>query len=137
MTAAPAAPPVPVITLTPTQHAVLDELCRDGADDADIARRLHMSAWTVKTHMSAIRKALNVTNRAAVVALVLHHQIRTRVDQPGNGSRTLVTHLGPRYGDTLQATGCCHRLTADLPPRHRITRNTDRVTCTGPTWTAR
>lgn len=133
---------IPVITLTPTQHAVLDELCKDGADDADIARRLHLSAWTIKSHLAAIRKALGVTNRTAVVALTLTGQIHTRVDNRNHidhpvHRRTTVTHHGPPYGAVLQATRCCHRLTTDLPPRHHITNDTQRVTCTGPTWTAR
>lgn len=139
MTAAPA--PNPPVTITRAQRAVLDQLCADGADNPIIAARLHLAVDTVKSHIKALFRAYGVTTRAALV-------IAARAGPPAPAKRrrrplavvtpiTATTHLGPRPGAVLQATRCCHRLTTDLPPRHHITADTDRVTCTGPTWTAR
>ena len=49
--------------LTPAQARVLEQLA-DGGSNRDIAERLGISEGTVKIHVSAIIKALNVTNRS-------------------------------------------------------------------------
>lgn len=55
-------------SLTDRQRAVLRHLC-SGDANKDIGRELHISEKTVKTHLSAIFKALGVSNRTqAVVA---------------------------------------------------------------------
>ena len=70
--AAHAVPPRPAVSargsLTDRQRAVLRHLC-SGDANKDIGRELHISEKTVKTHLSAIFKALGVSNRTqAVVA---------------------------------------------------------------------
>lgn len=55
-------------SLTDRQRVVLRHLC-SGDANKDIGRELHISEKTVKTHLSAIFKALGVSNRTqAVVA---------------------------------------------------------------------
>jgi len=141
--------PQPVeVALTPAEVAVLDELCRDGADDGVIAERVGVSVWTIKSQMKAIRLAVGVGNRTAVVAAVLHGHVEI-VDRPParRGPRPRVTapaaapmlpvvrvgpsrvHLGPRPGAILLATDCCHHLVEDLPGTDTLTRSPDRVTC--------
>lgn len=70
--AAQPVPPGPAVPargpLTDRQRAVLRHLC-SGDANKDIGRELHISEKTVKTHLSAIFKALGVSNRTqAVVA---------------------------------------------------------------------
>ena len=43
-----------IIPVTPAQRSVLVELTRDGAENAVIAKRLHLSPETVKSHLKAI-----------------------------------------------------------------------------------
>lgn len=61
--AAGAAPPTHAPTLTERQRAVL-QLVADRATNKDIAFRLTISEKTVKAHLTAIFRALNVTSRA-------------------------------------------------------------------------
>lgn len=65
-----------VAALTPTQRAVVDELARDGADNATIAARLHLSQSTVAAY---IHRALEVTGcptRTALAVGVLRDTVR-------------------------------------------------------------
>lgn len=55
--------------LTEREWEVLD-LLQDGLSTSDIARRLYISDVTVRSHVSAIIKKLNVDSRAAAVRLV-------------------------------------------------------------------
>ncbi|WP_092619822.1 response regulator [Roseospirillum parvum] len=75
--AAPAAPPRPVIPeppaedsvpahLTPRQRQVL-ALLGQGKSNKEIARALNLSEGTVKLHVTAILKALKVSNRTGAV----------------------------------------------------------------------
>ena len=52
----------PADRLTPRQTAVLELVC-EGASNKDIARCLSMSEKTVKAHVTAILRLLNVVNR--------------------------------------------------------------------------
>lgn len=53
--------------LTPRQHEVLD-LVAAGYTNTDIARKLVVSATTVRTHLENVFRQLDVTNRSAAVA---------------------------------------------------------------------
>jgi two-component system, NarL family, nitrate/nitrite response regulator NarL len=69
MAQAPAAPPSPVgdgSGLTPRQREVLQQLCQ-GQTNKQIARILDMQEKTVKGHVSAIFKALNVVHRLQAI----------------------------------------------------------------------
>ncbi|GAB6042905.1 response regulator [Endothiovibrio diazotrophicus] len=60
--AAPAAAPTESVPLTPRQLEVLTLVTR-GSPNKEIARRLNMAEGTVRVHLSAIFKALEVNNR--------------------------------------------------------------------------
>lgn len=55
------------VTLSPREHEVL-ELIAEGFTNARIARRLELSASTVRTHIEHILEKLEVRTRAAAVA---------------------------------------------------------------------
>jgi DNA-binding NarL/FixJ family response regulator len=63
-------------TLSPREIEVL-QLVADGASTADIATRLHLSPFTVKTHVSRILDRLEVPDRAAAVAVALRQRLIT------------------------------------------------------------
>lgn len=143
------------VELTRLQRAVLDELCASGAGNAQLAKNLGLSLNTVKVHLTKIYGAFGVSNDRELLARMLngHVQLTTRKrrspvrpprapklappkapepqPEPQTPPRELPVHSAPRPGHVLQATRCCHRLTGDLPPRHRITSNPDAVTCQG------
>lgn len=60
------------VYLTERQNEVL-ALVAQGLRGAEIAKRLHIGGGTVKQHITAILRALNVTNRAGAVAWWLQH----------------------------------------------------------------
>jgi len=60
-----------IILLTPGQRRVFHELIRDGADNATIGLRLHITEDTVKTHAKGVIAAFGVHNRTAVLARLL------------------------------------------------------------------
>ena len=62
----------PFANLTRRQRQVLERLSR-GMQNADIARDLGLSVFTVKLHVSSIFKALNVSNRTEAARLVIDH----------------------------------------------------------------
>jgi DNA-binding CsgD family transcriptional regulator len=65
------------IHLTGRQQQILDRL-RTGLPNKAIARDLAISENTLKTHLSALYRSLNVTSRVQAI-------IRTRTDQDGHG----------------------------------------------------
>lgn len=72
--------PMPrVIEVTRRQKQVLDELCRDGADNETIARRLGIAHNTVKTHLRDLNAKCHTANRTELAVEVLHGRIKTKV----------------------------------------------------------
>lgn len=71
--------PVPrIAVVTPAQRAVVVELARDGAPNHVIARRLGIDIETVKTHLRRAMAASGCTSRTALVAALLHGEVRLR-----------------------------------------------------------
>jgi DNA-binding NarL/FixJ family response regulator len=60
--------------LTIRQREVL-ELVAEGLSNKEIGRRLDISPFTVRLHVSAIFLALGVKSRAAVAAACARHQL--------------------------------------------------------------
>ena len=52
------------LTAREVEVAVL--IARDGSSNAELARRLHISEKTVKTHVGNVLRKLGVTQRAAI-----------------------------------------------------------------------
>jgi DNA-binding NarL/FixJ family response regulator len=71
--AAMRSPAVPT-KLTPREAEIL-QLIADGASTTDIARHLHLSPFTVKSHIAKILNRLEVTDRAAAVAVAIRQEI--------------------------------------------------------------
>lgn len=61
----------PGFNLTPRQYEVLMMLV-DGKSNKEIARQLQLTTRTVKAHVGAIFKALNVNNRQQAIAAIAH-----------------------------------------------------------------
>ncbi|MBU3059292.1 LuxR C-terminal-related transcriptional regulator [Pseudomonas indica] len=60
-------PPAPLEPLTPRQRDVL-RLVADGLSNKEIARKLEISPFTVRIHVSSLLRALNVGTRSALAA---------------------------------------------------------------------
>jgi DNA-binding NarL/FixJ family response regulator len=58
--------------ITSREQEIIQCICR-GLSNNEIARRLTLSPHTVKTHLNAIFKKLNVTSRTKLMALATHH----------------------------------------------------------------
>jgi DNA-binding NarL/FixJ family response regulator len=71
----------PDVTLTNREWQILD-LLRDGLTTKEIATRLYISAVTVRTHVSAILRKLDVPDRQAAVRLI---ESRDRNRSSANG----------------------------------------------------
>lgn len=68
--------------LTPREREVLSMLV-EGSDNAEIARRLSVSANTVRTHVQSILNKLGVRSRLQAAAFAVRHQ----VVEVGGGAR--------------------------------------------------
>lgn len=68
------------VTLTPRQRGVLEQLVL-GRSNKEIARTLGMSEATVKVHLGAIFRALNVTSRTQAVLAARQHRL---FEEPGS-----------------------------------------------------
>ena len=64
--------------LTKREHEVLQVLA-DGANDKDIARQLHLSSDTVRTHVVHILRKLGVDSRLQALVFALRHGVVTIV----------------------------------------------------------
>jgi DNA-binding NarL/FixJ family response regulator len=60
--------------LTPREAEILRHVA-DGSADGAIARRLNLSESTVKTHLRSVYSKLDVSGRAAAVAVALRQGI--------------------------------------------------------------
>ena len=60
--------------ISPREREVLAEMCR-GHSNAEIAERLHISHETVKSHVSALYRKLDVSTRAACVAAAIQRRL--------------------------------------------------------------
>jgi DNA-binding CsgD family transcriptional regulator len=69
-----------LVTVTPMQRKVIGELAYDGADNATIALRLHLSEHTVKTHLKRAQAAIGADNRTHLVCLLLRKHVQLRVE---------------------------------------------------------
>jgi DNA-binding NarL/FixJ family response regulator len=77
-----APPPQPrLVVLTPQQRAVIGHLAADGADDQQIARRLGISLWTVRSHMKAALQRTGARSRTQLAVWLLRRQIVVRVQK--------------------------------------------------------
>ena len=130
-----------VVRLPDAPRRVLKELCRDGATASVIAERLGVTRNTIDSQLRTIRKALEVDSNIEAVTRVLNGHVQVvggraslhpNGERAGRRTRVPVAHLGPEPRAVLLATGCCHRLTEDLPPRDVVTRLPSQVTCGGP-----
>lgn len=75
----PGGPTRRVIDLTPAQAAVIRELACDGATNAEIADRLGVTRWTVKTHVRAVMTRADIHDRAALAVAVLRRRVCIRI----------------------------------------------------------
>lgn len=75
-------PPCPRFRLTPRQKEVFALVC-EGLTNKHICRRLNIAQPTVKAHVSAILRALGVSNRVEAVLWA----IQARVDYDAAASR--------------------------------------------------
>lgn len=66
------------LDLTPRQHAVV-ELIAEGMRNREIAARLNISLHTVRRHVEALLRRLNVPTRAAAAALLQQGELPVRV----------------------------------------------------------
>lgn len=64
-----------LLDLTPREWAVLVELCRDGADNHRISRRLSVTPNTVKTHVQSIMDKGGFLNRTELAVAVLRWDV--------------------------------------------------------------
>lgn len=69
------------VQLTRRQQAVLHELSL-GKSNKEIAYALNMAEATVKVHIAAIMKALNVHNRTQVVLAAMQQGLKPEAEQP-------------------------------------------------------
>ena len=63
------------ITCTPTEIRVLTELVKDGAENALIGRRLHISMDTVKCHLQRINRRAKAFNRTDLALKLARKEI--------------------------------------------------------------
>lgn len=69
----------PILDCSVRQWDVLVELCRDGAMDETIGRRLYMAPDTVKSHTKALFRKAQVPNRTALAVRVLRGEYELQV----------------------------------------------------------
>lgn len=67
------------IVITPSEHLVLNELCRDGAENPVIAARLSLSQDTVKSHIKHVMKKAGTVNRTELALELSRRRLQTRV----------------------------------------------------------
>jgi DNA-binding NarL/FixJ family response regulator len=63
--------PVHALVITPAQVAILEELCRDGADNQRIANRLGVTMNTVKCQLHRVMQEAGMPDRTALAVALL------------------------------------------------------------------
>jgi DNA-binding NarL/FixJ family response regulator len=71
-----------LLVLTPREWDVLTELCRDGADNRLIGRRLYVSEDTVKSHVKHILRKAGMATRTQLAVAVLRWEFWLAVSIP-------------------------------------------------------
>lgn len=71
-----------VIELTRSQFNVVRELAADGAKNEEIAARLDLSIWTVKTHIRDSLRAAGLNDRTALAVALARRRITVKVKPP-------------------------------------------------------
>lgn len=79
---APGRPESDLSVLSPRERDVFD-LLADGATNSEIADRLFLSVYTVKSHVANILAKLGLRDRVQVVVFAHHPAALTRSDSPG------------------------------------------------------
>lgn len=74
-------PPAAIERLTPRETQVLLHLAR-GRSNAEIARALHVSIETIKTHVSHILGKLALSDRTQAAIYALRHGLATSEERP-------------------------------------------------------
>lgn len=72
--------------ITAHQARVLDQLCKDGATNDTIARRLRIRPETVRSHLSRMYQATGTDSRTALAVAVLTGQVRYRIVRTHQGA---------------------------------------------------
>lgn len=62
------------VVFTFREAEILEQLCRDGATNREIAARLGLKWPTVKVHISAIKRKLKANNRSHIIILCLRRR---------------------------------------------------------------
>lgn len=78
------AEPGTTAVISPRLAQILVGICH-GHTDAEIGRRLHITADTVKTHVRRLLAAMGATNRQHAAALAASGQLVVLVDDPNGG----------------------------------------------------
>lgn len=73
---------MPLLICTGKQWDVLVELCRDGASNETIGRRLGLKMETIRTHIKNMLQKAGFTNRTELAVAVLRGDIALAVQIP-------------------------------------------------------
>lgn len=87
--------PTVVGQISQAERRVLDELMRDGASNAEIAKRLSLSEQTVKVHVKSLLEQAQCASRTALAVGLFRRRVRLAVlSRPGRG-RPPIKHGTP------------------------------------------
>lgn len=69
-----------VVVVTPQQRAVIGHLTWDGADNAEIARRLGISYECVRSHLARALRATGYDNRTELAVALLRKRLLLKTE---------------------------------------------------------